>query len=272
MIGRYYEETGGLGGEGAAETRAVLDLGTMVFTPGPAMANQRFGCAAVVLPGSSHVLVVGGTNDDDESLSSTELLSLGTMAFEPGPQMLSPRQGCTAVVLDARRVLVIGGKSDDAPSNFATTEMLDTGTMTFAPGPTMQSRRCGCAAVLLPGKRRVLVRDRWLERQSRRDEHDGSSLPRDDDFRGGADDAHGTLRMRRVSAAARPIASLRPCHGRTRRRLQPVRDGGARCRRLIMREEGHRPRTADRTAGRALWLRARVRRMLPPPRILRIVT
>ena len=65
---------------------AVLDLGTMVFTVGPAMVFWRSRRTAVVLPGSSRALVGGSTRGAD--LSSAELLSLGTMTFEPGPQML----------------------------------------------------------------------------------------------------------------------------------------------------------------------------------------
>ena len=145
------------------KTTAVLDLGTMVFAPGPAMAAAREGCAAVVPPGGSCALVVGGCDDENSlSTSSTELFNLGTMTFEPGPQMLSPRGGCAAVVLDARRILIIGGNSDSISfgydgTNLATTEVLDIGTMAFAPGPSMQTRRWGCAAVLLPGERCVLV-------------------------------------------------------------------------------------------------------------------
>ena len=101
---------GGEDGDGARQTTAVLNLGTMVFSPGPAMATPRYGCAAVVLPGGSRALVVVGSSGD-AFLSSTELKILGTMTFEPGPQLLSRRYGCAAVVLDARRVLVIGGSS-----------------------------------------------------------------------------------------------------------------------------------------------------------------
>ena len=37
---------------------SVLDLGTIVFALGPAMATVRTGCAVVVLPGDSRALVV----------------------------------------------------------------------------------------------------------------------------------------------------------------------------------------------------------------------
>lgn len=67
----------------------MLDLDTIFFTPGPAMATPRYGWATAVLPCASRVLVVGGSDYDDEQLSSTELLSLATMAFEPGPNILS---------------------------------------------------------------------------------------------------------------------------------------------------------------------------------------
>ena len=72
--------TGGYSQGGAIQTTAVLDLGTMVFAPGPAMAFPRFGCVVVVLPGGSRALVVGG-HSAAPYVSSTKLLGLGTMAF-----------------------------------------------------------------------------------------------------------------------------------------------------------------------------------------------
>ena len=90
----------------------MLDLGTMVFAPGPAMATAREGSAAVLLPDGSSALVFGGSSKTGVAcLSSTELLNLGTMPSNPGPQVFSPRAFCAAVVLDARRVLFIGGYS-----------------------------------------------------------------------------------------------------------------------------------------------------------------
>ena len=63
---------GGVGQRRLIETTAVLDLGTMVFTTEPAAGTLRRslrpGYAAVVLPGGSRALVVGGSSGDASCL------------------------------------------------------------------------------------------------------------------------------------------------------------------------------------------------------------
>ena len=48
------------------------------------------------------VLVVGGENNDEGSLNSTEVLNLDTMASTPGPELSSKRSGCAAVARESR--------------------------------------------------------------------------------------------------------------------------------------------------------------------------
>ena len=103
-------------------------------------------------------------------------------------------------------MLVVG--DDDGATSLATTEILDIDTVTFSPGPVMSLGRYLCATVSLPGS--ILVVGGW--HGSRRcGGHGGGSLPPGGDFRGWANDssAHGTLWMRRVGAAAKPLHSRR---------------------------------------------------------------
>jgi hypothetical protein len=94
-------------------TTEVLDLDTMAFSPGPTMRTARYGCAAVLLGGDSRrcCFVIGGRDEDDTSVNTTEVLDLETMEFTGhGPAMLAGRAGCAAVADDASgRVFVIGG-------------------------------------------------------------------------------------------------------------------------------------------------------------------
>ncbi len=79
--------------------RAVGSLGTARFKHGIATLE------------SGEVLVVGGTPDDDELLTSTELYDPTTGRFGPGPSLLSGRYKLTdsVVALPGDRVVVAGG-------------------------------------------------------------------------------------------------------------------------------------------------------------------
>jgi len=90
------------------------------------MASERNTCAAVPVD-ETHVLIVGGRDNSDAILASTELLDLTTMLFEPGPSMQKVRGGCAATRLDfgdgQPRILVIGGADADE-EQLSTTEVL----------------------------------------------------------------------------------------------------------------------------------------------------
>jgi hypothetical protein len=102
--------------EKSLNTTEVLDLDTMAFSRGPTMRAARYGCAAVLLGGDSRhrCLVIGGMDEDDTKMSTTEVLDLETMKFTgDGPAMLAGRAGFAAVADDAGdRVFVLGESLD----------------------------------------------------------------------------------------------------------------------------------------------------------------
>ena len=88
------------------------------------MSLGRSWCAVLSQPGS--VLVVGGLDDDDDELNTTEFLSLLTMIFAAGPTMLTERAGSAALALpqdqSPRRALVMGGRVETG--SLSTAEVL----------------------------------------------------------------------------------------------------------------------------------------------------
>jgi hypothetical protein len=159
---------GGFDGVSDLDSTEILDVATMVFSPGPNLESARYGCCCVLLPihrpprcladplpvcggGSSlaegYQLLVCGGSDGATVLSSTEILDLSTMTFSSGPCMGSgPRVFAAAAPIDEGRILVLGGSDDDC--QLETTEVLDVAAMTFSPGPKMRMRRESCAAHL----------------------------------------------------------------------------------------------------------------------------
>ena len=117
----------------------------MTFTPDPSMQAQRFGCAAVLLPGNRRVLVVGGF-DRSAHLATADILDIDTMTLSPGPVMSLGRSSCD-IVSQPGSILVVGGNGG-AGTN--TAEALSIETMSFAPGPTMRTVRLGSSAFALP--------------------------------------------------------------------------------------------------------------------------
>ena len=156
------------------------------------------------------------------NLATTDVLDTETMAFALGPIMQEQRYGCVAVLLPGENcVLVVGGSN--GATRVTTTEIVDIDTMTFSPGPVMSLGRSWCAVVSLS-----CARPWWsvaaviLSRRQR-----SPSLPQNDVHRSWADDAHGALSIRRVCAAARPLATPRACRGRVQCTLKHLVDGGA---------------------------------------------
>ena len=132
------------------------------FGPGPDMGTRRYGCAAVALSaggggdGRGSVLVIGGEDEDERDLSSTEVLDVaGSMTWSAGPAMASARSSCAAAVLEDGRVVVVGGWGNG--DGLSTTEVLDAAGSAWSPGPQLVSRRCACAAVALGGNRVLVI-------------------------------------------------------------------------------------------------------------------
>ena len=79
----------------------VLDLSTMVLSPGPRMTALRFNCATAILD-ATRLFVTGGTYGANSStyLKTTEMLDFDTMTFTPGPHMTEERRGRAACRAD----------------------------------------------------------------------------------------------------------------------------------------------------------------------------
>jgi len=77
------------------------------------MSSERSFCAAVSVD-ARHVLLIGGKNESEKAVATTELLDVATMEFAPGPAMRTARYSCAAVRVDVTneqpRVVVIGGE------------------------------------------------------------------------------------------------------------------------------------------------------------------
>lgn len=121
--------TGGQRRPGVASARAA------VVTPegelrvvGP-MLHARFKHVSVTLP-SGEVLIIGGTDDDQRLLNSTEIFDPSTGTFRAGPTMTTGRyklSGSAAVLPDGRVVVAGGGSGVEVldPSRLTSERLLD---------------------------------------------------------------------------------------------------------------------------------------------------
>ena len=71
-----------VGGDKTTEVMDLTDEERFEVSAGPALAKERYQCAAVALDG--RVLVAGGA-DAEGPLKTTELLDVATMTFSRGP-------------------------------------------------------------------------------------------------------------------------------------------------------------------------------------------
>merc|ERR1719469_1647002 len=133
----------------------------MTSTPGPEMSFPRYYCSAVMLH-DDRVLVIGGVNNTDRNLSTTEVLDLTSVTSSPGPEMNEARSGTSAVLLpEDGGVLVMGGKGNDtrdlASTRLASTEVLDVAGNTTSACPKLDTPRSFNAAITLPDDRILVI-------------------------------------------------------------------------------------------------------------------
>ncbi len=93
----------------ASATAVVISSDGTLSRVGP-LAQARFKHTMVTLP-SGRVLVIGGTSDDEDLLSTTEVYDPATQRFTPGPAMTNGRYKLngSATLLPDGRVVVAGG-------------------------------------------------------------------------------------------------------------------------------------------------------------------
>ncbi|MDQ2588400.1 DUF6603 domain-containing protein [Saccharothrix yanglingensis] len=104
---------GGTGARGVALASAeLLDPATLTWAAVGPMTDARTGHAAVFLPSTGKVLVVGGavpTGDGERALASCELYDPDAKTWTPTGSLAVPRKGHRATLLPNGKVLVTGG-------------------------------------------------------------------------------------------------------------------------------------------------------------------
>jgi Galactose oxidase, central domain/Kelch motif len=119
------------------------------ITPG---MNAARDYATETLLRNGKVLIAGGTNDGNTSLSSTELYNPATNKFSASPPAMNiGRVGATATLLRDGEVLIAGGYG--STEILSSTELYNPSTNKFAPAastPVMNTAREQATATLLP--------------------------------------------------------------------------------------------------------------------------
>lgn len=149
--------TGGQVQPGLATTTAVIVSTQGVLTRVGPMAQARFKHTMVTLP-SGQVLVIGGTSNDEDLLSSTEVYDPGTQRFIAGPTMSTGRyklNGSATLVPDGRVVVAGGGPGVEVID-------LERGTSTPVPGGGADRASFSTASVVGPDVRVIGGYDREI--------------------------------------------------------------------------------------------------------------
>jgi len=119
---------------------------------GGTMSAGRSDHVMVQLPGSTLILVAGGTTDGTTALKTAELYDTVNNTWRTTGEMKTARRGHTATVLQNGKILVVGG--NDGVNTLATAETYDptAGVWTNAIGPLAFSHRYHTATLLSNGK------------------------------------------------------------------------------------------------------------------------
>jgi hypothetical protein len=211
LIGGY--QTGKNGGTLASSE--VYDPATQEFTSSGVMKapNGRFGHAAILIPGFSQALVVGGKERSAKgwaSLSGAETYDLKSGEFKSvGDMAFSRDRPAVAWVASAKKVLVIGGQKTDADGagDVRESEWYDPAKGTFTTGPSLAQGRMAHAIATLPDGR-ILVTGGWSSALNRTVETAEIFAP-DGTLRGGAFLPAGTMKASRHDHAAVVLADGR---------------------------------------------------------------
>lgn len=158
--------TGGQGPDGSGKLTAldsteVYDPAADGFVSSTSLGEARTNHAAVFLPASSTVLVVGGAGgpNADISLGSAELYDTRSGSWTRVSPLGSTRTGETATLLRDGRVLVAGGEAAQRGQrrSLNSSEVYDPGTREWRSAGDMACPRSEQAAVLIPSDGTVLV-------------------------------------------------------------------------------------------------------------------
>ena len=144
----------------------LYDPATNTFAPPSATATMqtaRGDHTATIIssgPNAGKILIVGGQQDDQHFLSSTEFYDPATNRFGPGPPMHSRRSQHIAITIaagpNAGKILIAGGlgfqcdKYGCVPVLLSSIELYDPATNGFIPGPPMRGAPGDVVALQLP--------------------------------------------------------------------------------------------------------------------------
>ncbi len=124
------------------------------FTTATNMMTARANHTASLLP-NGKVLVAGGVDQNNSTVSSAELFDPVSGTFSPASSMSIARNQHTATFLPNGKLLVAGGEGD-FPAAFASAELYDPVSGTWSGTGSMANTRFGHTANLLPNGK-VLV-------------------------------------------------------------------------------------------------------------------
>jgi N-acetylneuraminic acid mutarotase len=110
------------------------------------LATARIAHTATLIP-SGQVLVVGGQDSNNNSLSSAEIYDPTSNSWTTAPSLSTPRIGHAATLLPNGLVLVSGGTNGG--TTLGSAELYDPATSTWSPTGTMSAPRANHTATLL---------------------------------------------------------------------------------------------------------------------------
>ena len=143
---------------GTLKTAEIYDPVTKRFTATGSMTTTgtpygRFGHDALLIPGTSKVLIVGGkerrSNTDWRSLKSIEIYDAATGTFTYVADMAHRRDRVTLAWVEAeKKVLIVGGKTEAAAlgepmADVLPSEWFDPATNAVSLGPSLAQGRMG---------------------------------------------------------------------------------------------------------------------------------
>lgn len=143
---------GGWVGHGGTDSAELYDPSTGKFVE-IAKMNSRRGRPSATPLANGDVLIAGGEREDNESVTSAEILHVKTLSFEPTGPMHHARVAHTATLLHDGRVLIVGGYSGSVS---ASAEVYDPKSGTFTETGSLGTARCKHTAGLLADGR-VLI-------------------------------------------------------------------------------------------------------------------
>src|SRR5258708_32169005 len=111
------------------------------------MTHSRTSLVAVPLP-NGKVLIAGGKNSNEGTLTSTEFYNPATNSILAGPAMNDGRWDATGTLLPNDKVLIASGFKDS--NGITSSEVYDPDLNSFSTGPTVSLAHGGAGAALLP--------------------------------------------------------------------------------------------------------------------------